>query len=220
MNIQQRQQRYGALWGAMAFVAGVGIVWFFLTPGSEGDPDRVRRAVWLFLSGHYYQAGPLKVAAITDLYPRLALLTSGSRPDVWYVLPVFISAFGSVAVNIRVGRTRNHRKILTNSAHLALGYLPVSVSAIVWSNATPEISMIVLVIAFGILALFIGSTVAGRAVNGIPVVILTSLWGLLALGVILLITGWVLLRLLVPIGVSLALGAGIGSAIVYAARNY
>lgn len=220
MNISERQQRYGALWGAIAFGIGVAVAWHFLPESVGQSPDRFKRAIWLYLSSHYFAVGPIQVENLVSMFPRLGIVETGSRPDIWYVIPILSSALGAIGVNETLGRSSDHERILRNGALMFIGYIPIAVAGIVWSEATPSIGIFVVIVAVAFLALAVGSSVLGETTRGTPVFAVTSLWGLLGIGLLILLGGYVLVRILIPVAVAAAGGAILGSGVTYVARNY
>lgn len=218
MDISERQQRTGAIWGALAFIAGVSVAWWLVEPGNE--TDRLKVATWIFLSSHYVAIGPIEVDAILNNMPRLALVTRGGRSELWHAIPVFVTALAATGVNISLGRTKDPNLLIQNSAMVLIGYLPVALIAAVWSDATGAAGMLLVVIAGAFLALAVGSRAVSGTTQGTPVLAITSLGGLVVIGLIVLLGGWFIVRLLIPVAALAVAGVVLGTAVVYAARNY
>lgn len=218
MVITGRQQRRGAIWGAAAFLAGVGLAWWVLGPGAS--PDRFNRAMWLYLSGHYATVGPISVAGLVEVLPRLGLVSAGQYSTVWHALPVLVVGLAAAGMNISMGYTLSPDYILRNSAAVLVGYLPSALIAIIWSGASGPVGTYLLVIAAGFFALAIGSRAIGGALGGLPVFAVTSIGGLVLAGLLVLVGGLFVLELLLPVAIFAAGGGALGSALVFVARAY
>lgn len=218
MDISDRQQRAGAMWGALAFGAGVAVAWWIIDPGTP--PSRLKRAVWVFLSSHYVTIGPIQVEATVRSLPRLGVVTRGERPVLWHSIPILVGAIGATGINMGLGRTTDPNKILKNSGLLLIGYLPIALIAAVWSGAVGAVGWLLAIIAGAFLALAVGSRAVGGTTQGTPVLAITSLGGLLIIGLILLLGGLLILEILIPIAALAASGIVLGSGVVYVARTY
>jgi len=218
VDISERQQRKGAIWGSLAFGAGVAVAWLIVSP--ESDPSRLKRAIWIYLSSHYVAIGPVKVEAVLNSLPRLGLVTRGERPELWYAIPVFVTAVAASGTNMALGRTSDPNLMLQNSILILVGYLPVALIAAVWSGAAGAVGWLLVIIAIAFLALVVGSQAVSSSTRGTPILAITSLGGLLGIGLIVLLGGWFVIRLLIPVAVLGLGGAMLGTAVVYAARTY
>jgi hypothetical protein len=142
-------------------------------------------------------------------------------------VPLLVSALGAVGANISLGGTRDGWTMLQNSATVVGGYVPMALLAMVWGRATPTLGAMIIVLAVGLLALFVGSTVVGSATGsigsrgrGVPVIGVTSLGSLALIGLVVLLVGFVAIRVVIPIAITAAGGAILGTAFVYAGRNF
>lgn len=217
MELSQRQQRVGAIWGVIAFLGGAAATWWVVEP--NGEATRLNRTLWLYLSAHYRPMGPLPVEAVVQSYPRLALVESGARPKVWYLIPVATSALGAAGANITLGRTHDWQKIAENSALVLLGYLPAALIGVVWSEAAPSLGFFLIIVGGAFLALAVGSRAVGSATQGTPVLGVTSLWGLFGIGLLVLLGGFLVINLLLPIAVFALIGSAVGTGVVFVART-
>lgn len=217
MDISQRQQRVGAIWGVLAFAAGVATAWWVV--GDGGSTDRFQHAVWLYLSAHYKSIGPIGADVIWQSYPRLGLVTDGNQGRIWYVIPVLTVALAGGGVNISLGHTRNWKYMVENGAMVLIGYLPAALIGVVWSDAAPSLGWFIILVVGAFLALAVGSSAVGSATQGTPVLGVTSLWGLAGIGVILLLGGYLVIRLLLPVAAFAAIGIAVGTGVVYLART-
>lgn len=216
---RKRQQRYGAAWGTAAALAGVAVAWWVL-PESSPDPGRLKRAVWLFGSAHFVELGPLKVEEVVSAFPRLGAVYNGSRPALWYAIPGAAAALGSCGINMSMGRTSRRDYILKNSAAILLGYLPMTLLVLLWSRALGAAGEGLMVVAMGFLALFIGASVLGKVYEQAPAIAVTSLSGLVGIGLLVLLGGMLIARVLIPVSAVAAIGSLLGAGVTYTARNY
>lgn len=202
----------------MAFVGGVLVAWWLLTP--EASPTRVKRAIWIYLSAHYVSVGPLKVEALLNNIPRLGLVTRGNQPSLWHSVPIFVTGLATAGVNIALGQTRDQNLMLQNGLTVLFGYLPIALITAVWSGATGPAGVLLIVIAGAFLALAVGSRAVSGAAQGTPIFAVTSLGGLIGIGLVVLLGGWFIVRLLIPVAVLSSAGIVLGVGVVYFARNY
>lgn len=218
VDISERQQRKGAIWGALAFGAGVAVAWWLVNPNS--DPSRLKRAIWIYLSSHYVAIGPVKVASVLNSLPRLGIVARGGRSELWHAIPVLITGIAAAGTNIALGRTNDPNLMLQNSALILVGYLPTALIAAVWSGAAGAAGWLLVIIAVAFLALAVGSQAVSRSTKGTPVLAITNLGGLVGIGLIVLLGGWFVIRLLIPIATLSLGGVALGTAVVYVARTY
>lgn len=217
MDISQRQQRVGAIWGVLAFAAGIAAAWWVV--GAGGSTDRFQHAVWLYLSSHYKSIGPIGAEVVWQSYPRLGLVTGGDRGRIWYLIPVLMVALAAVGANISLGHTRNWKYMGENGAMVLLGYLPAALIGVVWSDAAPSLGWFIILVVGAFLALAVGSSAVGSATRGTPVLGVTSLWGLVGIGLVLLLGGYLVIRLLLPVAAVAGIGVAVGTGVVYLART-
>ncbi|WP_436934029.1 hypothetical protein [Halovenus marina] len=219
MSIRRYQLKYGALWGAAAFLVGLSAT-YLVTPPDLLDVEKWKTAAWLFLNANGVPIAGISVPGLSGISGNVNLIETTDQFRALYVLPPILVTFAAVLTGDSLRYTTRPKYVVQNCAGAMVGYIAAALLTILASDARPAVAVVILL--GGLLGggLFIGSTVANRLTGGLPVFGVTTLGGLAAIGLAIILGGITVITALAPILAITVAGVLAATAILLAVRLF
>lgn len=198
MSIRRYQLKYGTLWGAAAFLIGLGATYLVIPPDLL-DIEKWRTAAWFFLNANGIPIAGIRVSGLSGIGSNVNLIETTGQLRALYTLPPLLFTLSAVLTGDSLRYTTRPKYVVQNCAGAITGYIGAALVTVLASGARPVIAIIVLLAGLLGGGLFIGSTVADRLTGGLPVFGVTTLGGLAAIGLAIILGGITVITALAPI---------------------
>jgi len=219
MSIRRYQLKYGMLWGAVAFLAGLAAT-FFVTPPNLLEVEKWRTAAWLFLNANGIPIAGIRVLGLSGIGSNVNIIEATDQLRALYILPPLLVTLAAVLTGDSLRYTTRPKYVVQNCAGAIAGYVGAALVTILASGARPSIAVVILL--GGLLGggLLIGSSVTNRLTGGLPIFGVTTLGGLTAIGLAVILGGVTIITALTPLLVLSLVGVLTGTVLLLVVRSF